>query len=68
MSYSVLRAVARRLRQDGRLQQVRDPRTPDSLFQFSDFLHAVATPEGLEFKEHVEELVERPPLAKVLVH
>jgi glucosyl-3-phosphoglycerate synthase len=67
MSYSVLRAVARRLRQDGRLQQVRDPRMPDTLFQFSDFLHAVATPEGLEFKEHVEELVERPPLAEIPV-
>ncbi len=67
MSYSVLRAVARRLRQDGRLQQVRDPHLPDALFQFSDFLHAVATPEGLELQEHVEELVERPPLAEALV-
>src|ERR687893_496261 len=66
MSYSVLRAVARRLRQDGRLRQVRDPSTPDSLFQFSDYLHAVATPEGLKLREHVEELVERPPMAKVL--
>ena len=66
MSYSVLRAVARRLRQDGRLQQVRDPSVPDSLFQFSDYLHAVATPEGLKLREHVEELVERPPMAEVL--
>lgn len=66
MSYSVLRAVARRLRQDGRLQQVRDPGLPDSLFQFSEYLHAVATPEGLELREHVEELVERPPLAEVM--
>ena len=66
MSYSVLRAVARRLRQDGRLQQVRDPGLPDSLFQFSEYLHAVATPEGLALREHVEELVERPPLAEVL--
>src|SRR5215212_3834945 len=38
MSYAVLRAVARRLREDGRLRQVRDPSTPDSLFQFSDYL------------------------------
>lgn len=66
MSYAVLRAVARRLREDGRLRQVRDPSTPDSLFQFSDYLHAVATPEGLKLREHVEELVERPPMAKVL--
>jgi len=66
MSYSVLRAVARRLRQDGRLRQVRDPSMPNSLFQFSDYLHAVATPEGLKLREHVEELVERPPIAEVL--
>lgn len=66
MSYSVLRAVARRLNQDGRLQHFRDPSVPDSLFQFSDYLHAVAGPEGLELREHVEELVERPPMAEVL--
>jgi glucosyl-3-phosphoglycerate synthase len=66
MSYSSLRAVARRLRQEGRLQQVRDPALPDSLFQFSDYLHAVATPEGLKLREHVEELVERPPMAEIL--
>ena len=67
MSYSVLRAVARRLRQDGRLNQARDPNLPDWLFQFSDFLHAVATPDGLALQEHVEELVERPPLAEIPV-
>jgi glucosyl-3-phosphoglycerate synthase len=66
MSYSVLRAVARRLRQDGRLRQVRDPSMPDLLFQFSDYLHAVATPDGLKLREHVEELVERPPMAEIL--
>src|SRR5215212_3569662 len=66
MSYAVLRAVARRLREDGRLRQVRDPSTPDSLFQFSDYLHAVATPEGLKLREHVEELVERAPIKEVL--
>jgi glucosyl-3-phosphoglycerate synthase len=66
MSYAVLRAVARRLRQDGRLQQLRDPSLPDFLFQFSHYLHAVATPEGLKLREHVEELVERPPIAEVL--
>lgn len=66
MSYSVVRAVARRMRQDGRLNQVRDPNLPEQLFQFSDYLHAVATPDGLRLQEYVEELVERPPMAEVL--
>ncbi len=66
MSYAVLRAVARRLRQDGRLDQARDPNLPDQLFQFSDYKHAVATPEGLKLQEYVEELVERPPIKEVL--
>lgn len=66
MSYSSLRAVARRLREEGRLQQVRDPAVPATLFQFSDYLHAVATPEGLKLRQHVEELVERPPMAEIL--
>jgi glucosyl-3-phosphoglycerate synthase len=66
MSYAVLRAVARRLKEEGRLQQVRDPELPESFFQFADYLHAVATPDGLELQEHVEELVERPPLQEVL--
>ncbi|HET7479612.1 MAG TPA: glucosyl-3-phosphoglycerate synthase [Rubrobacteraceae bacterium] len=66
MSYSVVRAVARRMRQDGRLNQSRDPSLPEQLFQFSDYLHAVATPEGLKLQEYVEELVERPPMAEVL--
>src|ERR687894_532057 len=66
MSYAVLRAVARRMRQEGRLNQTRDPNLPEQLFQFSDYLHAVATPEGLKLQEYVEELVERPPIADVL--
>lgn len=66
MSYSVVRAVARRMRQDGRLNQVRDPNLPEQLFQFSDYLHAVATPDGLRLQEYVEELVERPPMSEVL--
>ena len=66
MSYAVLRAVARRMRQEGRLNQPRDPNLPEQLFQFSDYLHAVATPEGLKLQEYVEELVERPPIADVL--
>src|ERR671915_1165637 len=66
MSYSVLRAVARRLRQDGRLNQPQTPGSPDSLYQLSDYLHAVATPDGLKLQEYVEELVERPPIKEVL--
>src|ERR671916_1276037 len=66
MSYAVLRAVARRMRQEGRLNQTSDPDAPVSPFQFSDYLHAVATPEGLQLQEYVEELVERPPIADVL--
>jgi glucosyl-3-phosphoglycerate synthase len=66
MSYAVLRAVARRLRQEGRLNQARNPNLPESLFQFSDYRHAVATPEGLKLQEYVEELVERPPIADAL--
>jgi glucosyl-3-phosphoglycerate synthase len=66
MAYSVLRAVARRMRQEERLNQARDPGMPDSLFQLSDYLHAVATPDGLKLQEYVEELVERPPIKEVL--
>lgn len=66
MSYSVVRAVARRLRQEARLNQARDQDLPEQLFQFSDYRHAVATPEGLKLQEYIEELVERPPMAEVL--
>ncbi len=66
MSYAVLRAVARRLRQEGRLNQTSDPDAPVSPFQLSDYLHAVATPEGLQLQEYLEELVERPPIEEVL--
>ncbi|AHY45783.1 Glycosyl transferase family 2 [Rubrobacter radiotolerans] len=66
MSYAVLRAVARRMREDGRLDLSRDKRVPPSLNQFSDYLHAVATPDGLKLNEYVEELVERPPIRDVV--
>lgn len=66
MSYAVLRAVARRMREDGRLRTSNDPDSPDSISQFSEYLHAVATPEGLKLNEYVEELVERPPINDVL--
>ena len=66
MSYAVLRAVARRMRQDGRLNQATGPNDSVSTFQFSEYQHAVATPEGLRLQEYVEELVERPPVNEVL--
>jgi len=66
MSFAVARAVARRLREEGRLLDDRDPSVPDWLFQYSDYLHAVATPDGLKINEHVADLVERPPMAEVL--
>lgn len=66
MSYSVLRAVARRMREDGRLDLSGDPNIMPSISQFSDYLHAVATPEGLKLDEYVEELVERPPINEVM--
>ena len=66
MSYAVLRAVARRLRQDGRLNQARDTNMPDDFFQLSDYHHAVATPDGLQIQEYVEEIVERPPMAEIM--
>lgn len=65
MSYAVLRAVARRMREDGRLDLSADNRVPENMRQFSDFLHAVATPDGLKLNEYVEELVERPPMSEV---
>ena len=65
MSYAVLRAVARRLRQDGRLN-LSEPGSLDSLYQLSDYLHAVSTPDGVQLQEYVEELVERPPIEEVL--
>jgi glucosyl-3-phosphoglycerate synthase len=68
MSYAVARAVARRLRQDGRLNEVRDPNVPDWLFQYSEYLHAVATPDGLKLNEHVADLVERPPMAEIAIN
>src|SRR4028119_628641 len=66
VAIAVLRAVARRMRQEGRLNQAVDPNAPVSPFQFSDYLHAVATPDGLQLHLYVEELVERPPIEQVL--
>jgi hypothetical protein len=64
MSSIVLRTVALRkglaLREldsvDSALWELRQPET---------YLHAVATEDGLRLDEHLNELIERPPLARL---
>jgi glucosyl-3-phosphoglycerate synthase len=61
MSSVVLRTVAMRegLELDGvepGLWELRQPET---------YLHAVATEDGLRLDEHLNELIERPPLARL---
>jgi len=66
MSSAVLRAMASRvpLPQRG----ICSPGTPGvlALRRPEAFLHAVATSSGLRLDEHLNELVERPPLAQLL--
>jgi glucosyl-3-phosphoglycerate synthase len=64
MSSTVLRAMARRL--PGAPAGAAGP--PGDVLDLSrqTYLHAVATTEGLRLDEHINELVERPPLAQVL--
>ena len=68
MSSVVLRTVAareglaagpRRRRPDGTEPGLWELRQPDT------YLHAVATDDGLRLDEHLNELVERPPLARL---
>ncbi|TCJ16396.1 glucosyl-3-phosphoglycerate synthase [Rubrobacter taiwanensis] len=66
MAYSVVRAVARRLHQEGRLGQLVEPHLSESLYQLDSYVHAAASPEGLQLQEHVVDIVERPPLNEVL--
>jgi glucosyl-3-phosphoglycerate synthase len=66
MSSAVLRAMARRLPETawekaGRSEEERDLNLPET------YLHAVATEDGLRLDEHLNELVERPALAEVLL-
>jgi len=65
MSSTVLRALARRV--PGLEQQMLTPRGPDvwELRRPETYLHAVATEEGLRLDEHLNELLERPPMAQV---
>jgi glucosyl-3-phosphoglycerate synthase len=65
MSSTVLRALARRV--PGMEQQMLTPRGPDvwELRRPETYLHAVATEDGLRLDEHLNELLERPPIAEV---
>ena len=64
MSSVVLRTVAAR---EGLAQRARDlgDSVPGLWDQPDTYLHAVATEEGLHLDEHLNELVERPPLASL---
>ena len=66
MSSAVLRALARRV--PGLDGAVPDPRAPGlwDLPGPETYLHAVATQDGLRLDEHLTELLERPPMARVL--
>jgi glucosyl-3-phosphoglycerate synthase len=64
MSSTVLRAMVRRL--PGAAAQAAQPDGPDVLDLGKEtYLHAVATEAGLRLDEHMNELVERPPLIEV---
>ncbi|MGH3271523.1 MAG: hypothetical protein ACRDN1_21045 [Trebonia sp.] len=60
----VLRTVAMR---EGLAQRVIDGDEPGlwELRQPETYLHAVATGDGLRLDEHLNELIERPPLARL---
>jgi glucosyl-3-phosphoglycerate synthase len=66
MSSTVLRALARRV--PALEQRKLAPRAPDvwELRGPETYLHAVATQDGLRLDEHLNELLERPPMAQVL--
>jgi glucosyl-3-phosphoglycerate synthase len=64
MSSTVLRAMARRL-PGGELQVPQQPDGDVLELGRETYLHAVATEAGLRLDEHLNELVERPPLDRV---
>ena len=65
MSSVVLRAMTRRARGPQRAIGSGNPRVRP-LRRSDTYLHAVATEDGLRLDEHVNVLLERPPLASVL--
>jgi hypothetical protein len=62
MSSVVLRTVAMR---EGLAQRDGDEPGLWELRQPETYLHAVATGDGLRLDEHLNELIERPPLARL---
>ncbi len=66
MSSTVLRAMARRAQLPER--ELTDAGAPGvwALRSPEIYLHAVATPDGLRLDEHLNPLLERPPMAQVL--
>jgi glucosyl-3-phosphoglycerate synthase len=65
MSSVVLRTVAAREGLAQRLDGGLDNGVPGLWEQPDTYLHAVATEDGLRIDEHLNELVERPPLASL---
>src|ERR1700722_17517273 len=65
MSSVVLRTVAAREGLGQRLDGALDEGVPGLWGQPHPSLHAVATGDGLRMDEHLNELVERPPLASL---
>jgi glucosyl-3-phosphoglycerate synthase len=65
MSSVVLRTVAAREGLVQRLDGGLDNGVPGLWEQPDTYLHAVATEDGLRIDEHLNELVERPPLASL---
>jgi glucosyl-3-phosphoglycerate synthase len=65
MSSVVLRTVAAREGLGQRLGGDLDEGVPGLWEQPDTYLHAVATEDGLRMDEHLNELVERPPLASL---
>jgi glucosyl-3-phosphoglycerate synthase len=65
MSSVVLRTVAAREGLGQRLDGELDEGVPGLWEQPDTYLHAVATGDGLRMDEHLNELVERPPLASL---
>jgi glucosyl-3-phosphoglycerate synthase len=66
MSSTVLRALARRVQLPEQEMPGRDASGLLALPRQDVYLHAVATQGGLRLDEHLNELTERPPLARVL--
>ena len=65
MSSVVLRTVAAREGVARRLDRDLDETMPGQWEQPDTYLHAVATQDGLRMDEHLNELVERPPLTSL---